>query len=320
MNALSLTCHFVNTAAQKTVSFSKKSCEKTTNAAKKIFNGIFPVNPVTKSRQFRVIPTSVEKYYGKNFYNTTCPKYKINEELTAKYQPVFNNLAKHCDRKNLDYEFRVMKSNTVNAFCLPGGKIAVTTALINRINCENITDDEYDFSIIDHEDKMAAVLGHEITHAAAGHTAMKLQFAILLYVTGKVLSFAIGLFVFHKVVENDRKNGRHPYRAHQNAQLMATLSQLAFTTFWELGKLLINNQYGHCQEHQSDRIGMKYAAKAGYNPLGAVWIQEMFVENFGKGSKKLALFSTHPPSKDRVSACKQTLKKIEEEGAEAITR
>ena len=299
MKTLSLTCHFVNTAAKKTVSFGKKSCEKTTKAGKKIFNGIFPVNPVTKSRQFRIIPTSVEKYYGNNFYDTTCPKYKIHKELTEQYQPVFKNLVEHCDRKNLDYEFRVMKSKTVNAFCLPGGKIVVTTALIDRINSDRIKDNDYDLSSLKSEDKMAAVLGHEITHAAAGHTAMKLQLAVLLYVTGKVLSFAIGLFVLHKVAENERKNGRNPYRAHENAQLMATLSQIAFTVFWELGNLLIKNQYGHCQEHQSDRIGMKYAVKAGYNPLGAVWIQKMFVENFGKGKQK-ARPILHTPSLKRT--------------------
>ncbi len=312
-----------DTAAKRTSALCTKICAKIAAIACKIFNAIFPLNPVTKSRQFRVIPTKLEKAYGESFYNSLCPQSRVDNDLTDDYKPIFDKLVEACDRKDLDYEFRVLDSNVVNAFCLPGGKIVITRGLIDKLKEDNVNIDGFNVDDVDLEDKIAAVLGHEITHASAGHSAMKIQTAILLWLTGRVLSFSLGIFVRSKVIQNEQNSKKGKERINQaslnrKANTAATISTSIFDVFWNLGNYFAQNKYGHSHEFQSDRIGMKYAARAGYNPAGAVYVQQMFVDNFGKGNKALALFSTHPPSQERVNQCINAYKKISLWGLETV--
>ena len=88
----------------------------------------------------------------------------------------------------------------------------------------------------------------------------------------------------------------------------------------------------HSRSHEleADKYGIKIAAKSGYNPAGAIWLQHKFLEmkgekqNVTKGwfmkmfSRSIDLFSTHPPSIERLQANRVTVQTIDEHGIDAI--
>ncbi|NGX58006.1 MAG: Beta-barrel assembly-enhancing protease [Chlamydiae bacterium] len=305
MKIIQDTTAFVSRTIRGTVSFGCRAVNKTFEVTRTCFNAVFPKNPVTKSRQFRIIPTSVENSIGENAYDELCPKNKNVESVTV--IEVGNRLVKHCDRKELNFEFRVLESDEVNAFCLPGGKICITIGLINKLKKEDkdVTVDDHDFSDLTYEDKLAAVLGHEITHACAAHGAMKMQMRMILFAVSSIIKLALGIFIYRKV-ENDE------------AEKTNKAAQELFDMLWGAGRTVATCKHGHSHEYQSDRIGMKYAEKAGYDSIAGIWVQQMFMNNFGSKKDSIALFSSHPPSQRRVEECIRIYKKIQSEGANSI--
>ena len=87
-------------------------------------------------------------------------KYYVDSELQFYISQVGQRLAKVSDRPDLPYEFTVLNSSVPNAWALPGGKIAINRGLL---------------LYLEDEAQLAAVLGHEIVHAAARHTASRLS-------------------------------------------------------------------------------------------------------------------------------------------------
>ncbi len=116
-------------------------------------------NPVTGKRELQFISTPGEIKIGQQNYAPSRQvqggDYVVDTELTLYVQRVGNRLAKASDR-DLPYEFRVINSSVPNAWALPGGKIAINRGLLLELNSEA---------------ELAAVLGHEIVHAAARHGA-----------------------------------------------------------------------------------------------------------------------------------------------------
>src|SRR5690606_41050373 len=90
--------------------------------------------------------------------------YELDPELTRYVQQVGQKVAAHADR-DLPYEFVVLNNPVPNAWALPGGKIAVNSGLLAEL---------------DSEAELAAVLGHEIVHAAARHSAQQVERGTLL--------------------------------------------------------------------------------------------------------------------------------------------
>lgn len=128
------------------------------------------------------------------------------------------------------------------------------------------------------EAELASVIGHEIVHALAAHGASQLSKGNLL----NVGSQAVGLAT---------RNSQYG----QIAQIGAGVS----------GQLLLA-RYGRGDELESDKFGMQIMSAAGYDPYGAVRLQEKFV-SLSKGKKTdwiSGLFASHPPSQQRVEANK----------------
>jgi predicted Zn-dependent protease len=172
-----------NVPASKPNKFKQWGCsvQKTID---KILNTLLPRNPVTQKREFRFLPTAFENALGNAYYDDVCPQYKICEnDITDTVHFVFNKLVSKCVRKDeLKFEIRVMEdSKIVNAFCLPGGKVVITTALLDMLldplknapHSKEITQTLF-------EDRLAAVLGHEIAHACAGHGRRSMQFKLII--------------------------------------------------------------------------------------------------------------------------------------------
>lgn len=226
------------------------------------------VNPVTGDRELSLISESQEINIGRKNYSPSRQMqggdYTVNPELSVYVNTVGQKLARVSDRK-LPYEFVVLNNITPNAWALPGGKIAVNMGLLLELKSEA---------------ELAAVLGHEIVHAAARHGAQSMQRGMLLQ--GALIATGIAV------------------QGNDYANLVVGGAQVAAG--------LIHTRYGRDAELESDYYGMLYMSRAGYDPMAAIGLQETFVRlNESRSQNWLAgLFSSHPPSAARVEANRAT--------------
>lgn len=229
-------------------------------------------NPVTKKREFQVVSETQEISIGNQNYaparQSQGGDYVIDPELTAYVQGIGNRLAAASDRK-LPYEFIILNDSVPNAWAMPGGKIAFNRGLLYELNSEA---------------ELAAVMGHEMVHAAARHGAKSMERGILLQGT----MIAVGMAT----------------QDNNYANLIVGGAQV--------GAQLATSKYGRDAETEADLYGMRYMKKAGYDPASAVTLQETFVRlSAGKKSDFIqGLFASHPPSDARVAANKVTLAQI----------
>jgi predicted Zn-dependent protease len=229
------------------------------------------VNPVTGKNEFMTVSPTQDIEIGTQNYAPMLQSqggaYDVDPVLTEYVQSIGNRLAAVSDVP-LPYEFTVLNSSVPNAWALPGGKIAVNRGLLTEINSEA---------------ELAAVLGHEIVHAAARHTAQQMS-------RGQLIQ---GVVLATSVATSNTSYGDYAVGgAAAAAQLITT-------------------KYGRGAELESDKYGMKYMHKAGYDPQGAVALQETFVRlSEGQNQDWLSgLFASHPPSGERVQANRKTAKK-----------
>lgn len=157
------------------------------------------------------------------------------------------------DAKAWNWEVNVLTSPEVNAWCMPGGKIAVYTGLIEKLK---VTDDE-----------LAAVIGHEISHALREHARER---ASEQRVAGSVISIGSALL---GVGNLGQQGAEYAY----------------------MGLIGLPNSRGH--ETEADRIGVELAARAGYDPRAAVTLWQKMGQT--GGSAPPTFLSTHPSSADR---------------------
>ncbi len=227
------------------------------------------VNPVTGDRELALVSAADEVAIGEAQYTPSRQMqggdYVIDPDLTRYVASVGQRLADVSDRA-LPYEFVVLNSPVPNAWALPGGKIAVNRGLLMELGSEA---------------ELAAVLGHEIVHAAARHGALAMQRGMLLQTA---------------VLATAAATGRDDYSG---------LAVGAAT----LGAQLINQRNGREAELESDYYGMIYMSRAGYDPQAAVTLQETFLrlsENRQEQGWLAGLFASHPPSAERVTTNRVT--------------
>ena len=229
-------------------------------------------NPVTGEKEFAPYSTRDEIDLGKQHYGPLQQAqggpFKTDPELAAYVREVGRRVARKSDRTKLPYEFVVINNSVPNAWALPGGKIGINRGLLMEM---------------ENEAELAAVLSHEVVHAAARHGGQALTRNLLF----GVAQIAIAL--------TGRKS------RHINYILGG--SGLAFQ--------LINRGYSREAEREADLYGMKYMHRAGYDTRAAVTLQQKFVA-LSKGRRQdwlTGLFATHPPSKERVKNNRKALKK-----------
>ncbi len=224
------------------------------------------VNPVTGRNELNFISEAQERSIGAEQYGPSKQsqggEFKTDPELSAYVNEVGQRIAAVSDRP-LDYEFVVLNNGVPNAWALPGGKIAVNRGLLYELN---------------NEAELAAVLGHEVVHAAARHGAQAMTRGTLLQ--GALVVGTIA------TATNERLS---PY-----SDFIVGGAQV--------GAQLITQRYGRDAERESDYYGIQYMVRAGYDPNAAVSLQETFVRlSEGRESGWLeGLFASHPPSEERV--------------------
>jgi len=230
------------------------------------------VNPVTGQREIQFVSEADEIKMGEENYapmrQAEGGEMEVMPELTVYVSEVINKLAVVANResnRNLPYEIKVLNTSVPNAWAMPGGKMAINRGLLTELKSES---------------ELAAVLGHEIVHAAARHGAKAQERGTLLQ--GALLAGTVGAAVGG--VDGDT----------------AAIALGAAG----VGAQMVNMKYGRDQELEADAYGMRYMKLAGYDPQGAVTLQETFVRlsnsQGGKSSFFEDLFASHPPSQERV--------------------
>jgi predicted Zn-dependent protease len=169
------------------------------------------------------------------------------------------------DIENYKWEFNLVESKEVNAWCMPGGKVVVYTGILPLTQNENA---------------LAIVLGHEITHAVAGHGRERMS----------QLMVAQGLQVAGNVAL-----GSNPKSVNIFNNVFGPTAQL--------GVLLPNSRN---QELEADHYGLIFAAMAGYDPQEAIpfWTR---MQALSKGSQPPTFLSDHPSDAARIDKLKQLM-------------
>ncbi|MEM7362399.1 MAG: M48 family metalloprotease [Pseudomonadota bacterium] len=227
-------------------------------------------NPVTGQRELFIVSPTQELSIGEREYLPNQQSqggiYRTDPALGAYVRQVGQRLAAVADSP-LPYEFVVLNNSTPNAWALPGGKIAINRGLLLQLR---------------NEAELAAVLGHEIVHAAARHYARTLSRASALELGANIL---IDLAIEEEWRDTD---------------LLQQGKQTALFAF--------NQRYSREAEIQSDEYGIRYMVRAGYDPSAAVTLQSTFVDMARQSDGSFdALFASHPPSLERYERNQQTI-------------
>ena len=230
------------------------------------------VNPVTGDRELMLVSSSQEIEMGRQNYlpmqQSQGGVYDVDPQLSAYVQRVGGSLAA-TSGVDLPYEFVVLNNSVPNAWALPGGKIAINRGLLTELGSEA---------------ELAAVLGHEVVHAAARHSAQQMSKGMLMQ----------GVVVATSVATSDSGYGDLAVGGASAAAQLITM------------------KYGRSAELESDKYGMRYMSRAGYDPQGAVTLQETFVRlSEGRDQDWLSgLLASHPPSEERVTENRRTASKL----------
>ncbi|MCI6460718.1 MAG: M48 family metallopeptidase [Prevotella sp.] len=192
-----------------------------------------------------------------NTKNTAMVK-RVGQKLATAVVNYLNNNGLSAEVANYSWEFNLVQDQSINAFCLPGGKIVVFEGLLP------VTKDEA---------SLAIVLGHEIAHAVAKHSAERLSNEVRKQYGSQILSGVLS--------------------TSGASTEWQSLGSVAFG----LGSKLGSAAYSRSQENEADHLGLIFAAMAGYNPEVAVpfW-QRMAAQTAGTSS----LFSDHPSDEKRI--------------------
>jgi len=228
--------------------------------------------PVTGRSQLNLMSASEEMQLGLTSFD------KLKKETPVSRDPAANALLQkvgqriaavaRADMPNAQWEFVVFESKEVNAFCLPGGKVGVYTGILP------ITKDEAG---------MATVLGHEIAHAVARHGGERMTEAMLMQTGGQLLNSSLG-------------NADPRWQA---------VAQVAYGVTSKVG---VELPHSRKQESEADQIGLRYMARAGYNPEAAVAFWQRFAAySAQQGNNTPAFLRTHPTDETRIRQLQEWL-------------
>ena len=210
--------------------------------------------PITGRRQLSLIPSSTmlsmsfQQYdeflktnkTSKNHEQTQMVK-RVGRRIQRAVEQYFAEENKSDALKNYDWEFNLVESSQVNAWCMPGGKVVVYTGILP------ITKDETG---------LAVVMGHEIAHAVARHGNERLSHGLAAQMGGLALSTAL----------------------KQKPEKTQQLWMAAFGLGAQFGVML---PYSRLHENEADYLGLIFMAMAGYDPNAAVRFWERMAEMKG---------------------------------------
>jgi predicted Zn-dependent protease len=224
-------------------------------------------NPATGNKEFSLMSEAQEIELGRQMDGEVRKEMGVYDdpELQRYVQDIGMRLARASDRPNLPWHFAVVDSPAVNAFALPGGYIYLTRGIM---------------PFLDNEAQLAGVLGHEIGHVTARHSAQQYT---------KATSAGLGLTLLSIFVPEARPFGG----LAENA----------------LGLLFL--KHGRDAERQADSLGADYSARTGWDPAGVAGMLNTLARlDEASGSRKGVpnWLSTHPAPADRLQEVQATVK------------
>ena len=219
--------------------------------------------PLTGRPQLVFIPKSMEMSLGEQSYADVISKStpSQNPAWVEAVQRTGQRIASVSNAPGFQWEFRLLASPTQNAFCLPGGKVAIYEGIIPL--CEN-------------EAGLAVVMSHEIAHALAHHGAERMSQQAGVQGAGAVLGWAVS----------------------ETSPMTRDLAMRAFGTGTQYGILL---PYSRHHESEADSIGIQLMAKAGYDPAEAPLFWGRFGNAKSSSAAPPAWSSTHPSDSRRAA-------------------
>ena len=201
-----------------------------------------------------------------NSANTAMVK-RVGQRLATAVEKYLNEHGLQAETKEYSWEFNLVQDQSVNAFCMPGGKIVVYEGLLP------VTKDEA---------SLAIVLGHEIAHAVAKHSAEQMS---------KQIKNQYGTEILGQLLNSAGVSSG----TTQLAQIIA-----------QKGLQFRSLKYSRDNEREADRMGLIFAAMAGYDPNVAVSFWQRMAQ-MTVNSKQSDVFSDHPSDAKRIAAIKQEL-------------
>ena len=240
--------------------------------------------PITDRKQLRIIPESKLNAQAAQIYEKIKEKEKlINDGNTINQikeigKKMEDSISEYFFQSNLNdptsnfqWEYILIENKKMkNAWCMPGGKIAVYSGILD---------------ITKNVDGLAAVMGHEIAHAVAKHSVERASRGVLINTTVQITDILTG----GKISQVNRTTG------------MDTVGLLA--------KLGIMNPFNRKQESEPDYLGLIFSSLSGYDIRETTKIWER-MKKAKKGKEPPEFMSTHPSSSNRIKQINDWMNKI----------
>ena len=240
--------------------------------------------PITERRQLKIIPESKLNAQAAAIFEKVKEREKMSDdkkslnEIKEIGKRMENSISEYFYQAklddptiNFDWEYILIDNKKVrNAWCMPGGKIAVYTGI---------------FDVTKNTNGLASVMGHEIAHAVAKHSVERASRGALLN-TGTQL---LDIFTGGKLSQVNRATGMNT---------VGLLSQLG-----------IMNPFNRKQESEADYLGMIFSSLSGYDIRETPKIWERMKE-FNKGKSPPEFMSTHPSAENRIKKINEWMSKI----------
>lgn len=195
---------------------------------------------------------------------------------SQRIQKVFRRMVPYATQANqtgipFQWEMMVIRTDELNAWAMPGGKMAFYTGLVERLNLNDA--------------EIAAVIGHEMTHALQEHSkkdaGQKILTGLATQIGGSILQSQTGIH--------------------------ADVLNLGSDFLSEFG---INRPYSRSQEYEADAGGLRLMAQAGYHPASALTVWQKMNQVNNNNHALNAIISTHPNNNARIEAMRKLLPEV----------
>ena len=240
--------------------------------------------PITDRKQLSIIPeakinsqaaAAYEQFRTKAKLIKSGPQLKevieIGKRIEVSVSSFFENKNEEDPTRNFGWDYLLVDNDKVaNAWCMPGGKIAVYTGLLK---------------ITKNTNALSIVMGHEIAHAVAKHSVERASQAMTINIGTQVADIFLG------------------------GAINRTRNTIGQNTGMDIFRIGIFNPFGRKQETEADYLGLIFSSLAGYDIRESVKLWERMAEK-NKGKEPPAFLSTHPSSKKRIENLNNWISKV----------
>ena len=242
--------------------------------------------PITQRKQLTLYPESVINRQAAKAYENFKKKsksklitsgkelddiVKIGERIEDSVTAFFQNKNELDPTKNFDWEYILVDNKKVkNAWCMPGGKIAIFSGILD---------------VAKNKDGLATIMGHEIAHAVAKHSVERMSQAMAVNLGTQVADIFLG------------------------GQISRTRNTVGRATGMDIFQLGIMNPFGRKQETEADYLGLIFSSLSGFNIKESTKLWGRMREA-NKGKEPPQFLSTHPSSKQRIKNLEGWINKI----------